>query len=55
MRRAFSGKVTLAEGDVKERLVSVQNDSSDGESDEEGGAEVGDGHGQDGWESMDED
>jgi len=54
VRRAFAGKVTPAEGEVKERLVGVQDDSSDEESDDEGGADVANGNGE-GWESMDED
>ncbi|KAG0650787.1 putative WD repeat-containing [Hyphodiscus hymeniophilus] len=57
VRRAFAGRVGLAEGEVKERLVGVENDSSD-ESEDEGEAEVetGDGNnGGEGWESMDED
>lgn len=54
MRRAFAGRVAPIEGEVKERLVRVENDSSDEESDDEGGAEVANGNGE-GWESMDED
>lgn len=46
--------MSAADGDVKERFVGVQDDSSDEESDEEGGADVANGDG-DGWESMDED
>ena len=42
------------EGEVKERLVRIQDDSSD-ESDDEGGAEVAEGNADGGWESMDED
>jgi periodic tryptophan protein 1 len=55
VRRAFAGKVTPTEDDIKERLVGVQNDSSDEESDDEGGADVANGNGEGGWESMDED
>lgn len=46
--------MNAADGAVKERLVGVQDDSSDEESDEEGGAEVTNGNAE-GWESMDED
>lgn len=52
VRRAFSNKVSLPEGDVEERLVGVDEDSSDDE--EEGGVEPG-GEKEPGWESMDED
>ncbi|KAI9764563.1 MAG: hypothetical protein M1840_008389 [Geoglossum simile] len=57
VRRAFAHRVAPIEGEVKERLVGLEGDSSDGE---EEGAEVG-GEGKegatekDGWESMDED
>ena len=55
MRRAFAGKVAPVNGELKERLVGVEDDSSDEESDgEEGGADVANGNGE-GWESMDED
>ena len=52
VRRAFSDRVAPVEGEIKERLVGVQNDSSDSDDDgEEGGGE-----GKDvGWESMEED
>jgi len=55
IRRAFATKVAAADEDVKERLVGVEEDSSDSE--EEGGAEEGDEEAgdQDGWESMEED
>lgn len=44
------------EGEIKERLVGVEDDSSDSD-DEEGGAETGEGDAgeEKGWESMDED
>lgn len=41
------------EGEIKERLVGVENDSSDSE--DEGGAEVEEGKNGEGWESMEED
>ena len=41
------------EGEIKERLVGVQNDSS--ESEDEGEPETGEGKGGEGWESMEED
>ena len=53
VRRAFSDRVAPVEGEIKERLVGVQNDSSDSEDD--GEAEGGAGNGGDGWESMEED
>tara|TARA_R110002060_G_scaffold18027_13_gene24926 strand:+ start:440 stop:601 length:162 start_codon:yes stop_codon:yes gene_type:complete len=53
VRRAFADRVAPVDGEIKERLVGVQNDSSDSESDD-GAAETGDGKGE-GWESMDED
>lgn len=57
VRRAFADKVRTVEGEVKERLVAVEDDSSDeSEAEGEGEAETGDGNnGGDGWESMDED
>ncbi|KAI9784784.1 MAG: hypothetical protein M1839_001514 [Geoglossum umbratile] len=57
VRRAFAHRVAPAEGEMKERLVGLEEDSSD---DEDDGAEVGEGGKEeatdkDGWESMDED
>jgi periodic tryptophan protein 1 len=58
VRRAFSERVAPVEGEIKEKLVGVENDSSseseDGGEDEgpEGGAETAENAG---WESMDED
>ena len=52
VRRAFADRVAPVEGEIKERLVGVQNDSSD--SDDEGEAEGGEGNGGDGWESMED-
>ena len=54
IRRAFATKVAAEDADVKERLVGIEEDSSDSE---EGGAEEGDQEAgdQDGWESMEED
>ena len=56
MRRAFASRVAPVEGEIKERLVRVEDDSSEEESDD-GGAEVegATGNGAEGWESMDED
>lgn len=51
VRRAFRGRV--AEGEVEERVVGLEESS--GESDSEEGEEEGEGErGPDGWESMDE-
>ncbi|KAH8602586.1 WD40-repeat-containing domain protein [Bisporella sp. PMI_857] len=52
VRRAFADRVAPAEGEIKERLVGVQNDESD--SDDEV-PEAEDAKGAEGWESMDED
>jgi periodic tryptophan protein 1 len=55
VRRAFADKVRQLDGEVEERLVGVEDDSSD-DSEDEGEAETGDGKNDgDGWESMDED
>ncbi|KAI9812441.1 MAG: hypothetical protein M1827_004672 [Pycnora praestabilis] len=55
VRRAFAGRVAPVEGEVEERLLGVEEDSSDSE-EEEDGEEDGEGEPrQDGWESMDED
>jgi periodic tryptophan protein 1 len=44
VRRAFSAKVKMPEGEVKERMVRVNNDASDEEDDdddeEDGGVEM---------------
>ncbi|MCJ1301479.1 hypothetical protein MMC08_004279 [Hypocenomyce scalaris] len=55
VRRAFANRVAPVEGEVQERLVGIEEDSSDSE--EEGGVEPGgeNGGGENGWESMDED
>ncbi|KAG9248540.1 WD40-repeat-containing domain protein [Calycina marina] len=52
VRRAFADRVAPIEGEMKERLVGVQNDSEDSD---DGGAEVGENGGGEGWESMEED
>lgn len=58
VRRAFADRVAPVEGEIKERLVGVEDDSSESE-DEEGGAETGEPGAEEGeekgWESMDED
>lgn len=55
MRRAFSNRVAPAEGEIKERLVGVEADDSESDSEEgEEGGEAEDGE-KAGWESMDED
>lgn len=53
VRRAFAHRVAPVEGEVKERLVGVQESDSDSESGEEDEEEDSDA-GPDGWESMDE-
>jgi periodic tryptophan protein 1 len=53
VRRAFASRVAPVEGEIKERLVGVDDDSSDDE--DEGGVEPGTGEGEAGWESMEED
>jgi periodic tryptophan protein 1 len=55
VRRAFASRVAPVEGEIKERLVGIGEDSSESEEDEEGGVETGEGKGAEGWESMDED
>jgi periodic tryptophan protein 1 len=53
VRHAFAHKVAPMEGEVKERLVGVQesdSDSESGEDEDEDGSDAG----PDGWESMDE-
>jgi periodic tryptophan protein 1 len=52
VRRAFADRVAPVEGEVKERLVGVESDSS--ESEDEGIPEA-EGKTGDGWESMEED
>lgn len=54
VRRAFADRVAPVEGEIKERLVGVDNDSSESESD--GEVETGEANNAgEGWESMDED
>ncbi len=55
VRRIFADRLALVDGDIKERTVGIEEDSSDSE--DEGGVEPGgDGRdGGDGWGSMDED
>jgi len=52
VRKAFAHRVAPVEGEIKERLVAVEEDSSDSDDDDE--AEEGEQDGK-GWESMDED
>jgi periodic tryptophan protein 1 len=55
VRRTFAGRQAMPDGEVKERLVGVAEDSSDSEEDEEDkGNDIGEEKG-DGWESMGED
>ncbi|EOD50055.1 putative periodic tryptophan protein 1 protein [Neofusicoccum parvum UCRNP2] len=53
VRRIFANKVAPVEGEVKERLVSVQESDSESESGEDDDNDASDA-GPDGWESMDE-
>lgn len=53
VRRAFATRVAPVEGEVKERLVGVQESDSESESDEDEDGKDSD-VGPDGWESMDE-
>ena len=54
VRNAFAHRVGPMTGEVKERLVGVDEDSTDSE--DEGGVEPGgDGEGEAGWESMEDD
>ncbi|OJD29293.1 transducin family protein [Diplodia corticola] len=53
VRRAFAHRVAPVEGEVKERLVGVQESDSESESDEDEEGKDSDA-GPDGWESMDE-
>ncbi|KAI9837377.1 MAG: hypothetical protein M1838_004843 [Thelocarpon superellum] len=59
IRRIFAHRVAPAEGEVSERLVGVQEDTSESDDeDEDADAEdekQGGGDGAEGWESMDED
>ncbi|RFU30615.1 hypothetical protein B7463_g5752, partial [Scytalidium lignicola] len=57
VRSAFANRVAPVEGEVKEKLVGVEEDDSDSEDEEDGEGEGGDsdGNGKDGWESMEED
>ncbi|OCK83845.1 WD40 repeat-like protein [Lepidopterella palustris CBS 459.81] len=56
VRAAFANKVAPVEGEVKERLVGLDEESSESESDEEEEeeGEEGEDAGPDGWESMEE-
>jgi periodic tryptophan protein 1 len=54
VRRAFADRVAPVEGEIKERLVGINEDSSESEDEgEDGGVETGEANA--GWESMDED
>jgi periodic tryptophan protein 1 len=53
VRKAFAHRVKLVDGEVKERLVGVEEDSS--ESEDDNGLEEGEEGKGGGWESMDED
>lgn len=58
VRRAFASRVAPVEGEVKEKLVGVEEDDEESDDDEEeDGGEGGDSdeNVKDGWESMDED
>ena len=51
----FAGKVSLPQGDVnKERLIKVNEDSSEDDDDGDGGVKTAPADGE-GWESMEED
>jgi len=54
VRKAFAHRVAPVEGEIKERLVGVEEDSSDSDDDDDEDAEEGEQEGK-GWESMDED
>ena len=57
VRRTFTGRAQMPEGEVKERLVGINHDSEesdDGDGQDEGGIDTRNSNG-DGWESMDED
>ncbi|KAJ9227421.1 hypothetical protein DTO169C6_62 [Paecilomyces variotii] len=56
VRRAFVGRMPSLEGEVKERMIGLNQDDSDSDDDEEpAGEDAGPGGEQDGWESMEED
>lgn len=54
VRAAFANKISPVQGEVKERLVGLQEDSNDSDSEEEQGANSNEDAGPDGWESMEE-
>lgn len=54
VRNAFAGKVKPVEGELKEKLIAVENDTSESEDEEEDGGEGEDADRPDGWESMEE-
>ncbi|CAG8972925.1 hypothetical protein HYALB_00001345 [Hymenoscyphus albidus] len=54
VRRAFADRVTPVEGEIKERLVGVRDDSDESEDDNEPEGET-EQNGEGGWESMEED
>lgn len=54
VRRRFAALVPEVQGEVKERILKVNDEEDDSEDDEEDEEEMGDA-GPDGWESMDED
>lgn len=51
VREGFAGRVKMPEGEVKERLVGIEQDDEEEEEEEEAEEHGGEG----GWESMDED
>ena len=55
VRRTFAHRLAPVDGQIKERTVGIEEDSSDGE--DEGGLELGgeETKRKDGWESIDED
>ncbi|KAF7504370.1 hypothetical protein GJ744_002427 [Endocarpon pusillum] len=56
VRRTFAGRVSLPDGEVKERFVGVADDQGDSEEEEEADeVENGEEEEAQGWESMDED
>ncbi|KAK5158114.1 rRNA-processing protein, partial [Cryomyces antarcticus] len=54
VRRAFANRVAPVEGEVKERLIGVEEDDTDSDSEEELEAGGEGGPGPDRWESMEE-
>lgn len=55
VRHAFAGKASLPQGDIAhERLIKVNDDSSENDEDEDAGVETAPADGE-GWESMEED